>query len=56
MDLFPDLFKLAWRKNKIVQEELVNLNWTRGLWKTQTIEEMANFVKLWDSTRCATQQ
>jgi len=48
MDLFPDLFKLAWRKNKRVQEELVNLNWTRGLWKMQTIEEMANFVKLWD--------
>ncbi|PVH37097.1 hypothetical protein PAHAL_6G245400 [Panicum hallii] len=48
LSCLPDLFKLAWRKNKIVQEELVNLNWTRGLWKTQTIEEMANFVKLWD--------
>ncbi|PUZ51607.1 hypothetical protein GQ55_6G201900 [Panicum hallii var. hallii] len=48
MDLFPDLFKLAWRKNKTVRDELVNLNWTRGLWKMQTIEEMACFVKLWD--------
>jgi len=24
MDIFPDLFKLAWRKNKTVKEELHN--------------------------------
>jgi len=48
MDVFPDLFKLAWRKNKTVREELVNQSWTRGLWRMQTIEEMASFVKLWD--------
>jgi len=48
MDVFPDLFKLAWRKNKTIREELVNQSWTRGLWRMQTIEEMASFVKLWD--------
>jgi len=48
MGVFPDLFKLAWRKNKTVREELVNQSWTRGLWRMQTIEEMASFVKLWD--------
>ena len=48
MDIFPDLFKLAWRKNKSVKEEVHNQNWVRGLWRMQTVEEMANFVKLWD--------
>ena len=48
MDVFPNLFKLAWRKNKTIREELVNQSWTRGLWRMQTIEEMASFVKLWD--------
>ena len=48
MDLFPDPFKLAWRKNKTVKEEVQNQNWIRGLWRMQTVTEMANFVKLWD--------
>ncbi|PVH64828.1 hypothetical protein PAHAL_2G364400 [Panicum hallii] len=48
MDRFPDLFKWAWRKNKTVKEELQNQNWTRGLWRMQTSEEMASFVELWD--------
>ena len=48
MDRFPDLFKWAWRKNKTVKEELHNQNWTRGLWRMQTVEEMASFVQLWD--------
>ena len=48
MDIFPDLFKLAWRKNKTVKEEVHNQNWVRGLWRMQTVEETANFVKLWD--------
>ena len=48
MYIFPDLFKLAWRKNKSVKEEVHNQNWVRGLWRMQTVEEMANFVKLWD--------
>ena len=29
MDLFPDLYRLAWRKNKTIREELQNQNWTR---------------------------
>ena len=37
MDLFHKLFKLAWRKNKIVKEVLCNQNWTRGLWRMQRV-------------------
>jgi hypothetical protein len=48
MDRFPELFKWAWRKNKSVKEELHNQNWTRGLWRMQTVEEMASFLELWD--------
>jgi len=48
MDVFPDLFRLAWRKNKTVSEEIHQQNWTRGLWRMQTVEEMASFVQLWD--------
>ena len=44
-DRFPELFKWAWRKNKSVKEELQNQNWTRGLWRMQTVEEMASFVE-----------
>ena len=49
MDLFPDLFKWAWRKNRTVKEELHEQNWTRGLWRMQTVDEMASFVHLWDA-------
>jgi hypothetical protein len=31
MDIFPDLFKLAWRKNRSMREELQHQSWTRGL-------------------------
>ena len=48
MDRFPDLFRLAWRKNKTVKEEIQNQNWTRGLWRMQSVSEMASFVQLWD--------
>jgi len=51
MDLFPDLFRLAWRKNKTIKEELFQQNWTRGLWRMQTVEQMADFVALWDSVQ-----
>lgn len=46
MDLFPNLFNLAWRKNMSVKDEIENQNWVRGLWRMQTVEEMADFVKL----------
>lgn len=48
MDMYPVLFRLAWRKNKTVKEELINQNWTRGLWRMQSVSEMASFVQLWD--------
>ena len=47
-DIAPSLYKLAWRKNLTVMDQLVNQSWTRGLWRTQTVEEMAEFVRLWD--------
>ena len=48
MDIFPDLFKLAWRKNRSVKEELEHQSWTRGLWRMESVNEMANFITLWD--------
>ena len=47
-DIAPSLYKLAWRKNLTVMDQLVNQSWTRGLWRMQTVEEMAEFVRLWD--------
>lgn len=46
-DLAPNLYKLAWRKNLTVREELQNLNWTRGLWRMTTIDQMAELIGLW---------
>jgi hypothetical protein len=40
-DLAPNLYKLAWRKNKSVSEDLMNDNWTRGLWRLSTATELA---------------
>ncbi|RCV20137.1 hypothetical protein SETIT_4G032100v2 [Setaria italica] len=48
MDFAPNLYKLAWRKQRTVQEELTNHNWTRGLWRMTTVQEMSEFVVLWD--------
>jgi hypothetical protein len=48
MDIAPDLYKLAWRKGHKVRDDLLNDNWTRGLWRMNTVEEMAQFVSLWD--------
>jgi hypothetical protein len=42
------LFKWAWRKNQTVQAGLINQSWTRGLWRMETVQQMAEFVKLWD--------
>lgn len=47
-DIAPNLYKLAWRKHRKVSEEIMNHNWTRGLWRMSTIEEMAEFIVLWD--------
>jgi len=48
MDIAPGLYRLAWRKNRKVREELQDQSWTRGLWRMSTVEEMADFVTLWD--------
>jgi len=47
-DLAPNLYKLTWRKNLTVREELQNHNWTRGLWRMSSALEMAEFVMLWN--------
>ena len=48
MDIAPGLFKFAWRKNRKVREELQDQSWTRGLWRMNTVQEMVEFVTLWD--------
>ena len=48
MDITPGLYKLALRKNRKVNEELQDQSWTRGLWCMSSVEEMAEFVILWD--------
>ena len=47
-DIAPSLYKLAWRKHLTVKEQLENQSWTRGLWRMSSVEEMADFVALWD--------
>lgn len=46
-DLAPQLYKLAWRKNQSIKEDLHNYNWTRGLWRMSSATEMVEFVYLW---------
>jgi hypothetical protein len=46
-DMAPDLYKLAWRKNQSVKDDLNNNNWTRAGWKMTTADEMAQLVSLW---------
>jgi len=36
IDIAPTLYKLAWRKQGTVQQELQNNNWTHGLWRMTT--------------------
>ena len=47
-DVAPSLYKLAWRKNLTVKEQMINQSWTRGLWHMQSVKEMAECVRLWD--------
>jgi len=39
-DIAPDLFKLAWRKNRSVKDDITNHQWTRGLWRMNSVEQM----------------
>ena len=48
IDIAPSLYPLAWRKNRSVAEQLVNLNWTRGLWRMENVQQMAEFIQLWN--------
>lgn len=47
-DIAPNLYKLAWRKRNTVVVDLHNQNWTRGLWRMSTMEDMAEYIILWD--------
>lgn len=47
MDIAPNFYRLAWRKNRTVREDLQDHNWIRGLWRMQDGETMAEFIKLW---------
>jgi hypothetical protein len=50
-DIAPNLFKLAWRKNNSVREDVTDQKWTRGLWRMSTAVEMAEFILLWDEVQ-----
>lgn len=45
-DLAPNLYKLAWRKRQSVRDDMMNGNWTRGLWRMTTAEELAEMESL----------
>nr|XP_034574493.1 uncharacterized protein LOC117838539 isoform X1 [Setaria viridis] len=50
-DIAPNLYDLAWRKHKTVHEEIIEHNWTRGLWRMNSVTEMEEFLLLWDSVQ-----
>ena len=47
MDIFPNLYKLAWRKYQTVQDDLQNENWTHDLSRMQDADTMVQFINLW---------
>jgi hypothetical protein len=50
-DIALGLFKLAWRENRTVKEDTTDQHWTRGLWRMDTVELMAQYVVLWDAVQ-----
>jgi hypothetical protein len=38
IDLAPNLYTLAWRKNQMVKDDLLSHSWTRGLSRTETVQ------------------
>jgi hypothetical protein len=48
IDIASNLYPLAWRKNQKVKDDLLHMNWTRGLWRMEYVQQMAEFVELWD--------
>lgn len=47
-DSFPELFKLAFRKNLSVKEALHNGRWMRGLHRINSTELLMQFLSLWN--------
>jgi hypothetical protein len=46
-----EVIQASLEKEKQLAEDLPNLNWTRGLWRMSSAEEMAEFVILWDQVQ-----
>jgi hypothetical protein len=38
IDIAPNLYPLAWRKNQKVKDDLLHMNWTRGLWRMEYVQ------------------
>uniref|UniRef100_A0A0A9GFD1 Reverse transcriptase zinc-binding domain-containing protein n=1 Tax=Arundo donax TaxID=35708 RepID=A0A0A9GFD1_ARUDO len=47
MDIAPDLYKLAWRKNRLLKDDLEGHKWTQGLMRMTTTDQMVQFITLW---------
>jgi hypothetical protein len=55
-DIAPDLYKLAWRKNRSVADDLQDDNWTRGVWRMTSADQIAQFILLWSWFRMCNYQ
>ncbi|KAF8772335.1 hypothetical protein HU200_005873 [Digitaria exilis] len=51
LQIAPDLYKLAWRKQENIATTLTNGQWRRGLRRLSTIEEINQYIQLWDLLR-----
>jgi hypothetical protein len=51
IDIAPDCFKFAWRKNQTVVVALEGRNWMRGLRHINTAVVLRQFVDLWSKLR-----
>ena len=43
-----ELYKITSRKNRSVHKELINENWIREVARLQTIQQLGEFVSLWN--------
>ena len=50
-DIAPGLYKLAWRKHRTVREDITDQQWTRGFWRIDTVELIAQVVVIWDAVQ-----
>jgi hypothetical protein len=44
IDIAPNLYPLAWRKNQKVKDDLLHMNWTRGLWRMDSVQQSGHIV------------